>query len=119
MLTARHLALGLPLLLCAPAIVFADTVVADDQIVQGSERVGLDCVVNESFGFDTLRLKDNSPRIRFYDTSTAPDSRPTTGNLQPTIQPRAVRTIFRSTVSPPAVCRYFASMPARRPTVCM
>ena len=48
-----------------------DVVVADDQIVQGSQCVGLDCVVNESFGFDTVRLKENNTRIHFDDTSTA------------------------------------------------
>ncbi len=48
-----------------------DIVVADDQIVQGSLCVGLDCVNNESFGFDTIRLKENNTRIKFEDTSTA------------------------------------------------
>ncbi len=48
-----------------------DVVVADDQIVQGSLCVGFDCVNNESFGFDTIRLKENSTRIKFEDTSAA------------------------------------------------
>ena len=48
-----------------------DQVIADDLIVQGSACVGLDCVVNESFGFDTLRLKENNTRIKFDDTSTS------------------------------------------------
>lgn len=48
-----------------------DVVVADDQIVQGSLCVGLDCVNNESFGFDTIRLKENNTRIKFEDTSSA------------------------------------------------
>lgn len=47
-----------------------DQVYADDIIVQGSACVGLDCVNNESFGFDTLRLKENNTRIKFDDTST-------------------------------------------------
>jgi hypothetical protein len=47
-----------------------DQVIADDLIVQGSTCIGLDCVVNESFGFDTLRLKENNTRIKFEDTST-------------------------------------------------
>jgi hypothetical protein len=47
-----------------------DQVVADDQIVQGSLCVGLDCVNNESFSFDTIRLKENNLRIKFEDTST-------------------------------------------------
>jgi len=48
-----------------------DDVVPDDQIVQGSECVGLDCVNGESFSFDTIRLKENNTRISFNDTSTA------------------------------------------------
>jgi hypothetical protein len=48
-----------------------DQVIADDLIVQGSACVGLDCVNNESFGFDTLRLKENNTRIKFDDTSTS------------------------------------------------
>jgi Chaperone of endosialidase len=47
-----------------------DLVVPDDQIVQGSLCVGFDCVDNESFGFDTIRLKENNLRIKFEDTST-------------------------------------------------
>ena len=53
-------------LLAAP-----DQVIADDLIVQGSACVGLDCVNNESFGFDTIRLKENNTRIKFDDTSTS------------------------------------------------
>src|ERR1019366_1256595 len=48
-----------------------DIVQADDVIIQGSLCVGLDCVVNESFGFDTIRLKENNTRIHFDDTSTS------------------------------------------------
>jgi hypothetical protein len=47
-----------------------DQVIPDDLIVQGSACIGLDCVVNESFGFDTIRLKENNTRIKFDDTST-------------------------------------------------
>ena len=50
----------------------ADFVIADDLIVQGSACVGLDCVDGESFGFDTIRLKENNTRIKFDDTSTSP-----------------------------------------------
>lgn len=46
-----------------------DLVVADDQIVQGSLCVGFDCVNNETFGFDTIRMKENNTRIKFDDTS--------------------------------------------------
>ncbi len=48
-----------------------DQVIADDLIVQGSICVGFDCVDNESFGFDKLRLKENNTRIHFLDTSAA------------------------------------------------
>ena len=46
-------------------------VIAQDLIVQGSLCVGFDCVNGESFGFDTLRLKENNTRIKFDDTSTS------------------------------------------------
>jgi hypothetical protein len=49
----------------------ADQVIGDDLIVQGSACVGLDCVNNESFGFDTIRLKENNTRIKFDDTSVS------------------------------------------------
>jgi hypothetical protein len=48
-----------------------DVVTADDAIIQGSACIGLDCVVNESFGFDTIRMKENNTRIKFDDTSTS------------------------------------------------
>ncbi len=48
-----------------------DVVTADDIIVQGSACIGLDCVNNESFGFDTIRLKENNTRIKFDDTSAS------------------------------------------------
>lgn len=47
----------------------ADQVIPDDLIVQSSLCTGLDCVNNESFGFDTIRLKENNTRIGFDDTS--------------------------------------------------
>src|SRR6266404_358608 len=52
-------------------VTIMDVVTADDIIVQGSACIGLDCVNNESFGFDTIRLKENNTRIKFDDTSTA------------------------------------------------
>jgi hypothetical protein len=42
-----------------------------DLIVQGSECVGVDCRHGESFGFDTLILKENNTRILFNDTSSS------------------------------------------------
>ena len=53
------------------AFFMPDDVVPDDQIVQGSECVGLDCVNGEVFGFDTIRLKENNTRLQFEDTSAA------------------------------------------------
>lgn len=47
----------------------ANQVIADNLIVQGSLCVGLDCLSTESFGFDTIRLKENNLRIKFQDTS--------------------------------------------------
>jgi len=49
----------------------ADQVIANDLIVQGSICVGFDCVNNENFGADTLRLKENNLRIHFDDTSNS------------------------------------------------
>jgi len=46
-----------------------DVVVMDDQIIQGSACVGFDCVNNESFGFSTIKLKENNLRLTFEDTS--------------------------------------------------
>ena len=48
-----------------------DQVILDDLIVDGSACIGFDCVNGESFGFDTVRLKENNLRIKFDDTSTA------------------------------------------------
>ncbi|HXQ34965.1 MAG TPA: tail fiber domain-containing protein, partial [Anaerolineales bacterium] len=48
-----------------------DQVIPDDLIVQGSVCAGLDCVNNENFGFDTIRLKENNTRIQFDDTSAS------------------------------------------------
>jgi len=53
--SAVAVAANVSLFIAAP--VSADQVIPDDLIVQGSNCVGLDCVDNESFGFDTLRLK--------------------------------------------------------------
>jgi hypothetical protein len=48
-----------------------DVVTPDNAIIQGSACIGLDCVSGESFGFDTLRLKENNTRIKFNDTSAS------------------------------------------------
>ena len=49
-----------------------DQVIPDDLIVQMSLCVGFDCINNEVFGFDTIKLKENNLRIKFEDTSVAP-----------------------------------------------
>jgi hypothetical protein len=49
----------------------ADQVILDDLIVDGSACIGMDCVNGESFGFDTLRLKENNLRIGAVDTSSS------------------------------------------------
>ena len=49
----------------------ADQVILDDLIVDGSACIGFDCVNGESFGFDTLRLKENNLRLHFDDTSSS------------------------------------------------
>ncbi len=58
------------LLLFAATGMQADQVILDDLIVDGSTCVGLDCVNGESFGFDTIRLKENNLRIKAQDTSS-------------------------------------------------
>jgi hypothetical protein len=59
-------------ILVGAGVAKADQVIPDDLIVQGSLCVGLDCVNNESFGFSTIRLKENNTRIEFMDTSVSP-----------------------------------------------
>ena len=67
---ARIAALLCSTLLVGAGAAKADQVIPDDLIVQGSLCVGFDCVNGESFGFDTLILKENNLRIFFNDTST-------------------------------------------------
>ncbi len=45
--------------------------IGEDLIVDGSACIGVDCVNGESFGFDTIRLKENNLRIKFQDTSNS------------------------------------------------
>jgi hypothetical protein len=68
--TLRRLGVsGLLLFLAVVPAARADNVVPDDQVIQGSICAGLDCVDGESFGFDTLRLKENNTALTFDDTS--------------------------------------------------
>ena len=55
-------------LLCGTSV--ADIVHLDDVIIDGSGCIGSDCADGESFGFDTLRIKENNLRVNFDDTST-------------------------------------------------
>ena len=65
------LVLGAALGLGAPGAATAQQVFASDVIVQGSLCVGVDCANNQSFGSDVIRLKEDTLRIGFNDTSTA------------------------------------------------
>lgn len=49
-----------------------DVVHADDVIITGSLCIGYDCATDgsESFGFDTIKFKENNTRVLFDDTST-------------------------------------------------
>ncbi|GAA0207236.1 hypothetical protein GCM10009123_13430 [Kangiella japonica] len=49
----------------------ADEVILDDLIVDGSACVGTPCMNDEVFDFDTLKIKSDTPQIRFQDTSTS------------------------------------------------
>jgi hypothetical protein len=48
-----------------------DQFINDDQIVVGSICAGFDCVNNEVFGLENLKLKQNNNRILFDDTSVS------------------------------------------------
>lgn len=48
----------------------ADQTIQDDTIIKNSACIGLDCVNGESFGFNTLILKENNLKIKFDDTSS-------------------------------------------------
>lgn len=54
-----------------PAFFAFDQVIPDDLIVQMSLCVGFDCVDGESFGTDTIRMKENNTRLQFDDTSVS------------------------------------------------
>ena len=65
------LALGAGALTLMASFAQADQVFNDDVIITQSLCVGNDCVNGESFGFDTIRLKENNLRINFTDTSNS------------------------------------------------
>ena len=57
-------------LLLISGIVHADVLHYDDVITTGSHCVGFDCANGESFGYDTIKLKENNLQFFFDDTST-------------------------------------------------
>ena len=63
---AFEVAAGAPIESAVMAQVFTQ-----DVVVQGSQCIGVDCSSSPSFGFDTLRLKENNLRIKFDDTSSS------------------------------------------------
>ena len=67
----KSLALGTSALCLMATTGQAAQVITQDLIVQGSLCVGIDCSSSESFGFDTLRLKENNLRIKADDTSSS------------------------------------------------
>jgi len=50
-------------------LVTKDVLHYDDVIITGSLCVGFDCVNGESFGYDTIKLKEHNLRVFFDDTS--------------------------------------------------
>jgi hypothetical protein len=67
-LFAATVVVAIAVALVAPSPAAA-TIISDNLIVQMSLCVGVDCTGSESFGFDTIRLKENNLRIKFEDTS--------------------------------------------------
>jgi hypothetical protein len=62
------LSLGSAFLFCGGAA--AQTVHNTNVTIHSSLCVGIDCLTSESYGFDTIRMKENNTRINFEDTST-------------------------------------------------
>jgi hypothetical protein len=52
-------------------VVQADQVIPDDLIVQGAQCTGVPCLDGELFDGVTLKLKSDTPRLKFEDTSTS------------------------------------------------
>ncbi len=49
---------------------FAAELITQDLIVDGSTCVGTDCTSAETFGFSTIKMRENNTRITFDDTSS-------------------------------------------------
>ena len=67
----NKVAIAVALFVAGGSQAMADQQILDDLIVTQSLCVGQDCNNGESFGFDTLRLKENNLRIHFDDTSNS------------------------------------------------
>ena len=70
-MTKRIFTAGVSALGLMAGAAWADQVILDDLIVDGSACIGQDCVNGESFGFDTIRMKENNLRIKAQDTSAS------------------------------------------------
>ena len=69
--TLAATALVATVLLLGTKAINAQQIFNNDLIVRSSECVGFDCANSESFGSDTIRLKENNLRIHFDDTSNS------------------------------------------------
>lgn len=69
--TRKLAAAGLGAWVALSSSASADIQHLDDVIITFSLCVGTDCSNGESFGFDTLRLKENNLRLNFDDTSSS------------------------------------------------
>jgi len=59
------------MLIALSGSVIADTVQIENLIVQQSACIGVECLENEDFSFETLKVKSESPQILFDDTSSS------------------------------------------------
>ena len=69
-------------------------VIPDDLVVQGSGCFGFDCVSTESFGTDTIRVKENNVRIQFDDTSSSAGFATNNWQLRANAQPSGGASFF-------------------------
>ena len=77
-----------------PRFFVFDQVIPDDLIVQGSICAGFDCVNNENFGTDTIRVKENNVRIQFDDTSSTAGFATNNWQLRANAQPSGGASFF-------------------------
>lgn len=67
----KHLMTGLLMAFVSSQSVIADQIINDDLIVVGSSCIGIDCLPNTEFDFDTVKIVSPKPGINFVDTSSA------------------------------------------------